>query len=147
MSKYGDFSVFFIFYISDFSVFSPNAGKYGPEKSPFLDTFHTMLLPYFSDITMLLQLSNCKKLWTDCIANFKRNLRVHIKKFILHGYFTCSLSLSCSNSFFPSAHFLCLLTLFWCFQRLEKSCIGKKWVKRLLGPALSGTVQGQTLVY
>ena len=41
-------------------------------------------------------------------------------------------SLSCFNSFFPSAHFLCLLTLFWCFQRLEKRCIGKKWVKRLL---------------
>ena len=24
------------------SVFSPNAGKYGPEKSPYLDTFHTV---------------------------------------------------------------------------------------------------------
>ena len=24
----------------DFSVFSPNAGKYGPEKTPYLDTFH-----------------------------------------------------------------------------------------------------------
>ena len=23
------------------SVFSPNAGKYGPEKTPYLDTFHT----------------------------------------------------------------------------------------------------------
>ena len=22
------------------SVFSPNAGKYGPEKSPYLNTFH-----------------------------------------------------------------------------------------------------------
>ena len=25
------------------SVFSPNAGKYGPEKTPYLDTFHTVL--------------------------------------------------------------------------------------------------------
>ena len=25
------------------SVFSPNAGKYGPEKAPYLDTFHAML--------------------------------------------------------------------------------------------------------
>ena len=25
------------------SVFSPNAGKYGPEKTPYLDTFHTTL--------------------------------------------------------------------------------------------------------
>ena len=25
------------------SVFSPNAGRYGPEKTPYLDTFHTVL--------------------------------------------------------------------------------------------------------
>ena len=25
-----------------FSVFSPNAGKYGPEKTPYLDTFHAV---------------------------------------------------------------------------------------------------------
>ena len=25
------------------SVFSPNAGKYGPEKTPYLDTFHAVL--------------------------------------------------------------------------------------------------------
>ena len=25
-------------------VFSPNAGKYGPEKTPYLDTFHAVLL-------------------------------------------------------------------------------------------------------
>ena len=24
------------------SVFSPNAGKYGPEKTPYLDTFHAV---------------------------------------------------------------------------------------------------------
>ena len=30
--KYGVFS--------HLSVFSPNAGKYGPEKTPYLDTFH-----------------------------------------------------------------------------------------------------------
>ena len=26
------------------SVFSPNAGKYGPEKTPYLDTFHAVTL-------------------------------------------------------------------------------------------------------
>ena len=36
MSKYGDFSGLY------FSAFSPNAGKYGPEKSPYLDTFHAV---------------------------------------------------------------------------------------------------------
>ena len=25
------------------SVFSPNAGKYAPEKTPYLDTFHTVI--------------------------------------------------------------------------------------------------------
>ena len=24
-------------------MFSPNAGKYGPEKTPYLDTFHAVL--------------------------------------------------------------------------------------------------------
>ena len=32
---------FFLVHI--FSVFSPNTGKYGPEKTPYLDTFHTMI--------------------------------------------------------------------------------------------------------
>ena len=36
MSKYGVFSGPY------FPVFSPNAGKYGPEKTPYLDTFHTV---------------------------------------------------------------------------------------------------------
>ena len=45
VSKYG------VFFWSVFSrirteygeiVFSPNAGKYGPEKTPYLDTFHTV---------------------------------------------------------------------------------------------------------
>ena len=36
MSKYGVFSGL------NFPVFSPNAGKYGPEKTPYLDTFHAV---------------------------------------------------------------------------------------------------------
>ena len=36
MSKYGDFSG------SYFLVFSPNTGKYGPEKSPYFDTFYAV---------------------------------------------------------------------------------------------------------
>ena len=36
VSKYGVFSGPY------FPVFSPNAGKYGPEKSPYLDTFHAV---------------------------------------------------------------------------------------------------------
>ena len=37
------------------SVFSPNMGKYGPEKTPYLDTFHAIMLSkvigYDHDIT------------------------------------------------------------------------------------------------
>ena len=36
MSKYGVISGPF------FSVFSPNTGKYGPEITPYLDTFHAV---------------------------------------------------------------------------------------------------------
>ena len=36
MSKYGVFSGPY------FPVFSPNTGKYGPEKTPYLDTFHAV---------------------------------------------------------------------------------------------------------
>ena len=36
VSKYGDFPGLY------FPVFSPNAGKHGPEKSPYLDTFHAV---------------------------------------------------------------------------------------------------------
>ena len=47
VSKYGNFSspyfpAFVLNKISYLSVFSPNAGKYGPEKTPYLDTFHTV---------------------------------------------------------------------------------------------------------
>ena len=38
MSKYGVFSSPY------FLVFSANTGKYGPEKTPYLDTFHTVNL-------------------------------------------------------------------------------------------------------
>ena len=31
--------------VSYLSVFSPNAGKCGPDKTPCLDTFHAVLLP------------------------------------------------------------------------------------------------------
>ena len=33
---------FLLKFFTYLSVFSPNAGKYGPEKTPYLDTFHTV---------------------------------------------------------------------------------------------------------
>ena len=40
MSKYGVFSGPY------FPVFSPNTGKYEPEKTPFLDTFHAVIVKW-----------------------------------------------------------------------------------------------------
>ena len=48
VSNYGVFSGPY------FPVFSPNAGKYGPEKTPYLDTFHVVFYQlqnlWFSDV-------------------------------------------------------------------------------------------------
>ena len=46
MCKYGVFSgLFFLAFGLNTNryVFSPNAGKYGPEKTPYLDTFHAVI--------------------------------------------------------------------------------------------------------
>ena len=42
ISKYGVFSVPY------FPVFSPNKGKYGPEKTQYLDTFHSVSRIFFA---------------------------------------------------------------------------------------------------
>ena len=50
MSKYGDFSgpYFAVFgRNTQIPVFSPNTGKYGPEKTPYLDTFHAVRVNCF----------------------------------------------------------------------------------------------------
>ena len=46
VSKYGVFSGPLFFHICteyDFPVFSPTVGKYGPEETPYLDTFHAII--------------------------------------------------------------------------------------------------------
>ena len=50
VSKYGDFLVRIFRYLDwiqgftpYISVFCPNTGKYGPEKTPYLETFHAVL--------------------------------------------------------------------------------------------------------
>ena len=42
VSKYGDFSAPYFFVFGLHMIFSPNMGKYRPEKPPYLDTFHTI---------------------------------------------------------------------------------------------------------
>ena len=47
MSKYGVFSGPY------FPEFSPNTGKYGPEKAPYLDTFHAVDYFISKNLTLL----------------------------------------------------------------------------------------------
>ena len=58
MSKYGVipgpyFPAFGLNTDKYLSVFSPNAGKYGPEKTPYLDTFHVVLGLEYSQLAIL----------------------------------------------------------------------------------------------
>ena len=39
------------------SVFSPNIGKSGPEKTPYLDTFHAVKVYKKSDITIIISVN------------------------------------------------------------------------------------------
>ena len=43
MPKYGVFSGSYFPAFGLNTAFSPNAGKYGPEKTPYLDTFHAVM--------------------------------------------------------------------------------------------------------
>ena len=51
------------------SVFSPNAGKYGPEKTPYLETFHTVLLTDTVLSELVWSTYNCSNL-TQIFWNF-----------------------------------------------------------------------------
>ena len=83
------------------SVFSPNAGKYGPEKTPYLDTFHAVL---FMQITLHIELWESENIKnnrvTECFKNyniekilcfkFKSKLLFYantIEKRIINGWF------------------------------------------------------------
>ena len=48
------------------SVFSPNTGKYGPEKTPYLDTFHAVL---------------CSMSSHSCITSIKNVTVIDVKLF------------------------------------------------------------------
>ena len=76
------------------SVFSLNAGKYGPEKTPYLDTFHavTRILKFimfhsdninsakmFKRILRKIEWDSIDKLVYDTRANFCRSYLLHIQ--------------------------------------------------------------------
>ena len=69
VSKYGVFSGPY------FPVLSLNGGKYGPEKTPYLDTFHAICLPFGTgwgldelrtsllDVFQILNCTSCRCVW------------------------------------------------------------------------------------
>ena len=76
MSKYRIFSGLY------FSLFSPNTGKYGPEKIPYLDTFHAVVLMISVILGGPMINVNDFKLETMTATGFKRALN-HLAK---HGW-------------------------------------------------------------
>ena len=46
-----------------FSVFSPNAGKYGPEKTQYLDTFHAVVVFIANLAILALQINGLVSKW------------------------------------------------------------------------------------
>ena len=56
-----------VFSDPDFPVFSPNTGKYGPEKTPHLDNFHGVVLDGYG----LLYQKFISRLWKLCNEEIK----------------------------------------------------------------------------
>ena len=85
MSKYGVFSGPY------FPVFSPNTGKYRPEKIPYLDTFHAVL--YFEKLSIK-KIGYSKTFWKTVHSYFSDKdsksskivinlLKLHLPKSVL----------------------------------------------------------------
>ena len=52
------------------SVFSPNAGKYGPEKTPYLDTFHAMKLCVLQSCDHIINTLKNEEINAKCISTY-----------------------------------------------------------------------------
>ena len=61
------------------SVFSPNTGKYGPEKTPFWDTFHAVYLVSFSvNIILFIQVIKPIGMVTNVYGDHSVGVYVHL---------------------------------------------------------------------
>ena len=54
------------------SVFSPNSGKYGPEKTPYLDTFHTVFTTNNWGLPLGISLLNFNKFAGNKMKNLEK---------------------------------------------------------------------------
>ena len=58
---------------------SPNTGKYGPEKAPYLDTFHAVGINGDATVTVNKEKSKPAKLKTDFTKEFRYRLKKDIR--------------------------------------------------------------------
>ena len=74
----------------EISVFSPNTVKYGPEKTPYLDTFHAVLISscYCSGVTYGILKKRLKNYNTSCLQNEDPRFQMHFAAFRNYSY-TC----------------------------------------------------------
>ena len=104
VSKYGDFSG---------PYFSPNAGKYGPEKTLYLDTFHAVYIIYIC-IT---------KVWDHLCYGIPFLVSLLIQKInvFLYGLFGCGSKRYWNEVLYRSSDLLCIYVnvLFENFSKLE----------------------------
>ena len=59
------------------SVFSPNAGKYRPEKTPYLDTFHAVLVLSDHEASSMFRLTHFQPmvhLWRNYVIGFYQQM-------------------------------------------------------------------------
>ena len=86
MSKYGAFSSPY-FPVPYFPVFSPNTGKYGPEKPPYLDNFYAVII-HFDHISPL---------WVEYQYHLTFIINICIEKILVKIIFSPCLDItSCS---------------------------------------------------
>ena len=85
-----------------------------------------------------------KRIWITRIVDYKLQHPIiiissvlHLNLYELYHIYVWFCVIAIVNPFFPNAPFLYPLKIlesrkvFWCFQGVEKRCIGSKWVQRI----------------
>ena len=93
-------------------VFSRNTGKYGPEKTPYLNTFHTVDVSYHQivfveEVSQICSLKRCSQKFpkihrrtTVLKSVSKTHLQLYEKKRLRNKYFTLSFAKISRKTFF-----------------------------------------------
>ena len=124
-------------------MFRPNTGKYGPEKTPYLDTFHTVIIDGINLIFTIPQGGIVKlKSSIENVLNLKPATPTHLLK--IAGQFSCCGALRdlllfvqfkkrqkhpCRSVTFSKVTFSTLLKvslLYVCFSRFLNCALGTK---------------------